>query len=188
MTTTASPTNTASESVDSLTLTSGTAGLLKRGLNSKSTSGGDTNSLAQETGTHVDDAAFGIGADTISTAGFLADETSPDSVDEGDVGAARMALDRILYVRQVGTHGSRTIAAVSVTTSATALPSSVLTNRKRLILYNAGTQTVFLGTSGVTTSTGLGLLAGGSFETDGDVAVYGIVAATTCDVRVMEAA
>ena len=42
----------------------------------------------------VDDSAFGIGTGSISVSGFLADETTPDSVDEGDVGAARMTLDR----------------------------------------------------------------------------------------------
>jgi hypothetical protein len=42
----------------------------------------------------VDDSAFAIATDYVSVAGFLADETAPDSVDEGDVGAARMTLDR----------------------------------------------------------------------------------------------
>jgi len=42
----------------------------------------------------VDDSAFAIGTDSVSPAGYLADETAPDSVDEGDVGLARMTLDR----------------------------------------------------------------------------------------------
>lgn len=42
----------------------------------------------------VDDAAFTVGTDSVSVGAFLADETAPDSVDEGDVGAARMTLDR----------------------------------------------------------------------------------------------
>ena len=41
-----------------------------------------------------DDSAFSIGVDKVSPGGFLADETTPDSVDEGDVGIARMTLDR----------------------------------------------------------------------------------------------
>jgi len=41
-----------------------------------------------------DDSAFSIGVDKVGPAGFLADETTPDSVDEGDVGLARMTLDR----------------------------------------------------------------------------------------------
>lgn len=42
----------------------------------------------------TDDSAFTIGTDTVSPIGLLADETTPDSVDEGDVGLARMTLDR----------------------------------------------------------------------------------------------
>lgn len=42
----------------------------------------------------VDDSAFAVGTDSVGVVGFLADETTPDSVDEGDVGAARMTLDR----------------------------------------------------------------------------------------------
>ena len=42
----------------------------------------------------VDDSAFTVGTDSVGVAGFLADETTPDSVDEGDAGAARMTLDR----------------------------------------------------------------------------------------------
>lgn len=41
-----------------------------------------------------DDSAFTIGTDKVAPSGFLADETTPDSVDEGDVGLARMTLDR----------------------------------------------------------------------------------------------
>lgn len=46
----------------------------------------------------VDDAAFTPAASSVNMAGFEADETSTDSVDEGDAGAARMTLDRKLIV------------------------------------------------------------------------------------------
>jgi hypothetical protein len=46
----------------------------------------------------ADDAAYTIGTTKVSVAGYLADETATDSVDEGDVGAARMTLDRKLVV------------------------------------------------------------------------------------------
>lgn len=50
-------------------------------------------------GSKTDDAAFTIGTDSVSPAGYLADETSTDSVDEGDVGLARMTLDRqVLFI------------------------------------------------------------------------------------------
>lgn len=45
-----------------------------------------------------DDNAFTPGTTKVSMAGFQADETSTDSVDEGDGGAARMTLDRKVIV------------------------------------------------------------------------------------------
>ncbi len=42
----------------------------------------------------MDDAAFTPGTDRVIPVGFTADESAPDSVDEGDIGAARMTLDR----------------------------------------------------------------------------------------------
>jgi hypothetical protein len=54
----------------------------------------------QESGTQVqaDDAAFTPATSKIVMAGFEADETATDSVDEGDGGAARMTLDRKIIV------------------------------------------------------------------------------------------
>jgi primosomal replication protein N len=42
----------------------------------------------------IDDAAFTPGTSEVVVAGFFADETSTDSIDEGEQGAARMTLDR----------------------------------------------------------------------------------------------
>jgi hypothetical protein len=42
----------------------------------------------------ADDSAFTIATTTVTPAGYLADETATDSVDEGDVGIARMTLNR----------------------------------------------------------------------------------------------
>lgn len=42
----------------------------------------------------ADDAAFTVGTTKVMPVGFLADETATDSVDEGDIGASRMTLDR----------------------------------------------------------------------------------------------
>jgi len=62
-------------------------------------SGNFINSFGGSGGTsHADDAAFSIGsASSITPAGYLADETTPDSVDEGDVGVPRMTLSRKPY-------------------------------------------------------------------------------------------
>lgn len=43
----------------------------------------------------TDDGVFTIASTLVTPVGFLADETSPDSVNEGDTGAARMTLNRI---------------------------------------------------------------------------------------------
>ena len=75
----------------------------------------------------VDDSAFGIATDKVMAIGFLADETTPDSVDEGDIGLPRMTLDRKILTRVVGASDANRmdvdssgnaqvdIAAVSVT-------------------------------------------------------------------------
>lgn len=55
-------------------------------------SGGSAVSVTE---TQPDDSAF-VAADPVFPMGALADETSPDSVDEGDWGAVRMTLDRML--------------------------------------------------------------------------------------------
>ena len=46
----------------------------------------------------TDDAAFTPGGSSVTPIGALADEASPDAVDEGDVGAVRMTLQRGLHV------------------------------------------------------------------------------------------
>jgi hypothetical protein len=46
----------------------------------------------------LDDAAFTPGGSSLTPAGFLADDSSTDPVDEGDIGAARMTLDRKVIV------------------------------------------------------------------------------------------
>lgn len=50
----------------------------------------------------ADDSAFTIATDTVMPMGALADDTAPDSVDEGDIGVPRMTLDRKLLMRLVG--------------------------------------------------------------------------------------
>lgn len=47
----------------------------------------------------VDDAAFVIATDSVAPAGYLADEAGPDSVNEGDVGLARMSLNRVPFAQ-----------------------------------------------------------------------------------------
>lgn len=58
----------------------------------------------------VDDAAFTPATSSVSMAGFQADETATDSVDEGDAGAARMTLDR----KQIVTPQPHTAGGLSI--------------------------------------------------------------------------
>jgi hypothetical protein len=59
-----------------------------------------------DTATKVDDAAFTVATDRVMAIGALADETSPDSVNEGDIGIPRMSLDRKLLVKAEQTFAS----------------------------------------------------------------------------------
>jgi len=81
---------------------------------------------------------------------------------------------------------------VSVTTSATKLPSTALAGRKYVSIQNVGTITVYIGSSTVTADTastgGKQLLPYATITRDYDesVDVYGIVATGTCNVIVEE--
>jgi hypothetical protein len=79
--------------------------------------------------------------------------------------------------------------AVSVATTATALPASALAARRVLWVYNNGAATIFLGPAGVTTSNGFPLLPGQSVSLEvGPLVIYGIVATGTVNARIMEVA
>jgi len=74
---------------------------LSDGTSALSVTGGvlDVNATVVLDTSYVDDTAFTIGTDRVNAQGFLADETATDSVDEGDIGLARMTLDRRTIVR-----------------------------------------------------------------------------------------
>ena len=77
--------------------------------------------------------------------------------------------------------------AVSVSNSAVALPSSALGSRVSVCVYNNGSETIYLGGSGVTTTSGLPLQAGASFCDDmGAQVLYGIAATGPVNIRVLE--
>lgn len=96
---------------------------------------------------------------------------------------------RRIYVNS-GSNVAVEDTAVSVTTSATALPGTALTGRRKIYIQNLDNQAIFLGGSGVTTSNGLRIAAGGVFEDEvgDDVGLFAIAAAGTADVRVLELA
>lgn len=82
----------------------------------------------------VDDAAFTPATSSVMMAGFEADETAADSVDEGDAGAARMTLDRkvIVTVQPHTAGGWDTFMATSGDSS------TALTNTAQAIKASAG--------------------------------------------------
>lgn len=71
----------------------------------------DGSTWVRRVGFHLaDDAAFTPATTGVAMAGFQADETATDSVDEGDGGAARMTLDRkIIMTPQPHTAGGLSI-------------------------------------------------------------------------------
>lgn len=79
-------------------------------------------------------------------------------------------------------------SAVSVGTSATALPATALSGRRLVVVRNAGSVTVYLGASDVTTTAGWPLEPGWSLQLalGAELAIYGIVASGSGAVRVLE--
>lgn len=74
----------------------------------------------RSSGELADDAAFTPATSRVLPAGFFADETATDSVDEGDIGAARITLDRKQIVTEYvhaaagGTSAYNAISAAAV--------------------------------------------------------------------------
>lgn len=79
---------------------------------------------------------------------------------------------------------------VSVGTSATALWSSSLANRRTVLVYNDGSDTVYVGDSSVTTSNGVPVAVGSSVSLNlgPGLTLYGISGTAGQDVRTLEVA
>lgn len=85
----------------------------------------------------TDDNAFTPGTSKLAVIGAQADDTSPDSVDEGDAGALRMSLTRMLLVQPRST--GLTLVTVSGTTSSsgdTTLVSADASNKIRVVAFS----------------------------------------------------
>lgn len=78
--------------------------------------------------------------------------------------------------------------AVTLTTLNTAylLPASEQASRKTLIIYNVSDTAVYIGTSSVTTTTGILLPAGGTMTLDAESGVYAICGTSGKIVNVLE--
>ena len=84
--------------------------------------------------------------------------------------------------------GRLVVSTITVATTETALPTTATAGRKAIIITNNGSATIFVGPTGVTTSTGTPILAGASLPLDlGEkVIIYGIVATGTENARILE--
>lgn len=79
--------------------------------------------------------------------------------------------------------------AVTVTTTPTPLPSEVLSQRRSLVVYNNSSSTIYIGGQDVSSSNGMPVPATSyspAIDAGVKMVVYGIVAASTADVRVLE--
>lgn len=82
----------------------------------------------------ADDSAFTPATSKVMMAGFEADESSTDSVDEGDAGAARMTLDR----KQIVTVQPHTAGGLSTFMASGSDGSTALTGTAQVIKASAG--------------------------------------------------
>lgn len=82
----------------------------------------------------ADDAAFTVGTSKVNAIGYMADEASTDSVDEGDVGVPRMTLDR----KQIVTVQPHTTGGWDVKNCSSGDGSTALTNSAQAIKASAG--------------------------------------------------
>ena len=121
----------------------------------------------------TDDAAFTPGTSKVSAVGYLADETASDSVDEGDIGAARMTLDRKQHVvaelesnsiRASGTAMTPKFAAIAASSSGNNTIVAAVNPRKIRVLAvqlvaNGAVNAKWQSGAGGTDLTGLAYLA-----------------------------
>ena len=158
--------NTNSHDLDPVVLVSTGASKLKRAVpgSDKTASGVTPNTAALEVGTHIDDAAFTVATDVVMAIGAMADDTSSDSVTEGDVGVVRMSLARALHVVNVADTATLTSVA-SQDTNITILAANA--NRIGATIFNNDTGPLYLkfgATATATTSNTVMLAAGGYYE------------------------
>lgn len=111
-------------------------------------------SLASEI---TDDAAFTPGTSKVAMVGFTFDDVAPDSVNEGDGGAARMSANRNVYMQVRDAAGNErglnVDASGNIGTTSPAGPSAAQTIRS----YNGSQAT----STSATTSVALGTVPGG---------------------------
>ena len=116
----------------------------------------------------VDDAVFTPATSKVIMVGFEADETSPDSVDEGDAGAARMTLDR--RVRVETTNG--TVLQPKIDSYAT-VAINLTTGADQVLVSSAANKQVWVYGFGISVGDAAGQTI--SFQDEDNVALSGIM-------------
>jgi hypothetical protein len=118
---------------------------------------------SQRMGTHADDAAMAPATDAVVAVAGFADMTSPDSVDEGDIGALRMTLTRMLAVVSVADAAAVT-AVASAATNTTLKAAN--TARIGLTIYNSDANALYvkMGATATTSDFSVVIPSGGYWE------------------------
>jgi len=143
--------------------------------------------FTRDTATLVDDAAFTPATSRVMPIGMQADETATDSVDEGDIGAPRMTLNR----KQIVTVRSITGALANVAASATSVTVlAANTSREGATIWNDSTAILYLkfGATASVTSATVKMIADSYFEVPFGYTgiIDGIWASATGNARVTE--
>ena len=138
-------------------------------------------------GTVVDDAAFTPGTTTVSMIGLQYDDTSPDSVNEGDGGAPRMSANRNQYMtvrdaagneRGANVNASNQLAVVEASGSAIATDVAaaevLLGHNSRGSAVTAVTKGTWTALSGIGTGTHRYLLVNCRSITSGNTATINV--------------
>lgn len=141
-------TETTAKTVDPIATIDGTT-RYKRALVARS-AGLDHSVAAQVIATHADDTAFVVATDEIVVLAGFADETSPDSVSEHDVGALRMTLARNLHTVSVA-DGAAVTSVASQDTNIQLLAANA--NRIGAMIYNTDSGDLFVKFGATATAT-----------------------------------
>lgn len=94
------------------------------------------------------------------------------------------------YVNSSAQTAAFSAVAVDSTVGGTDLVATDLVNRKKILIQNTSSKSIYIGNSGVTTATGIKLPASSSaeFEVSDNCNLFAITASGSADVRIMEVA
>lgn len=126
---------------------------------------------------------------TDTSGNLMVNIAAGETINVGTLTLGTIDILKLGTVAVVPLGGAVLSSSVAVGSTATAIPTTPLTSRKSLILYNSGTSRISLGGIGVTTTTGLPLgTADYSPSIDlGTTVLYGIADTAGGTVIAMEA-